>query len=77
MKTKKEIVDAQNYKILDENDIFTLDEFIEQIKQGSINRYDGNGYFHDGENETDISVWDISLNRMNTINYPYICWYNK
>lgn len=77
MKSKKEIVDSQDYKILDENDIFTVDEFIEQIEQGSINHYDGDGYFHDGENETDISVWDESLTWSDVKSFPYVCWYNK
>lgn len=45
MKTKKEIVEAQEYKILDECDIYTLEEFMKEIEQGSINQYDGNGFF--------------------------------
>lgn len=77
MKSKKEIVNSQDYKILDENNIFTVDEFIEQIEKGFINHYDGDGYFHDGENETDISVWDESLTWSDVKSFPYVCWYNK
>lgn len=77
MKSKKEIVESQSYKILDEKDIYTLNEFIDMVNKGSINSYDGNGFFHNGENETNISVWDNSLNWDDVKNFPYVCWYNK
>lgn len=58
-------------------DVFTLEEFLELINLGCINRYDGDGYFHNGENETNISVWDNNLTWDDVKNYPYVCWYNK
>ena len=36
--------------------VFTLDEFCDAVEQGSFNSYDGLGYFHDGEVETDMCV---------------------
>lgn len=62
-------------------DVFTLKEFMEVVERGCINDYDGFGYFHDGDKETDINVFgdiwykfevDDVLKR-----YPYVIWYNK
>ena len=75
MKTKKQIADESI--ILDENDILTLDEFQKLVKEGTIGSSDGVGYFHDGEKETDINVWDDTLTYDDVKDYPYICWYNK
>lgn len=58
-------------------EVFTLKEFISHTDIGLFNRYDGDGYFHDGENETNISVWDSNLAWEDVENYPYVCWYNK
>lgn len=47
---------------------------IESSKFSGFNTFDGEGYYHDGEIETDICVWDdLSLLKK----YPYVCWYNK
>ena len=54
--------------------VYTTAEFIEDVKRGSFNSFDGDGYFHDGEKETDISVWNRLVN---SSDYPYVCWYNK
>ena len=58
-------------------DVFTLNEFIEMLDEGYIIDYDGIGYFHDGEAETNISVWDNTLTWDDVKNFPYVCWYNK
>ena len=58
-------------------DIFTLDAFCEAIENDMFNRHDGIGYFHNGEKETDISVWNNDLSYDDVRNYPYVCWYNK
>jgi len=57
--------------------VYTLEEFAEEVDEGYINSNDGCGYFHDGDNETNISVWteDLTLEEMKK--YPYVCWYNK
>lgn len=58
--------------------IMTIDEFIGAMEAGYISPYDGIGYYHDGEKETEVKVefWKIAiLNARYT--YPYICWYNK
>lgn len=68
MKTLEEIK-----KDMEFGDIYTTDEFIEDVNLGYINEFDGIGYFHDGEKETDISCWD----KREANKYPYVCWYNK
>ena len=57
--------------------VFLLDDFITEIEDGCINSYDGIGFFHDGEKETNISVWDAPLTWEDVKDYPYVCWYNK
>lgn len=59
-------------------DVFTLSEFGELLDEGMITRYDGRGYFHDGDEETSISVFDDSLSADEVWSkYKYVCWYNK
>lgn len=57
--------------------VMTKEEFCQEVADGCINSFDGDGYFHDGEKETDISVWDRSLTWDDVKKYPYICWYNN
>ena len=57
--------------------VFTLNDFGTEIDDGCINEYDGIGFFHDGEKETNTSVWDRSLTWEDIKDYPYVCWYNK
>lgn len=52
-------------------------EFIKLVIDGFFTRYDGNGFFHDGVKETDISVWDDSLSFEQVQSYPFVCWHNK
>lgn len=55
----------------------TTKEFCQAVANGCFNSFDEDGYFHDGEKETDISVWDRSLTWDDIKKYPYVCWYNK
>ena len=57
--------------------VFTLEEFYQYVKRGCFIPYDGSGYFHDGEKETDRSVWDEDLSLIELKKYPYVCWYNR
>lgn len=75
MKTKKEI--AAEHEILSEDEIYTREEFEELVNCGAFISYDGIGYFHDGENETEVSVWDETLTPEDVEKYPYVCWYNR
>lgn len=75
MKTKKQI--AAEHSILNESSIYTLNEFMDLLDDGTITSYDGWGYFHDGENETRLNVWDNSLTWDDVKDFPYVCWYNK
>lgn len=72
MKTIEEVRTECKYA-----DVMTKEEFCQEIANGYINSFDGGGYFHDGEKETDISVWDRSLTWDDVKEYHYICWYNK
>lgn len=73
MKTKEQIEKEIGF-----GDCFTVDEFAEYVTKGYFNRYDGVGYFHDGENETRISVWaDVDTVFEARDTYPYVMWYNK
>ena len=54
--------------------VFTYEKFFQLVGDKYITPYDGSGYYHDGENKTNISVWDMS-HRWNK--YPYVVWVNK
>lgn len=60
-------------------DAYTVQEFIDAINDGWFSSWDGTGFFHDGEKETDICIWDVFGNfRVSEMyKYPYIIWYNK
>lgn len=47
------------------------------LDDNAVGSYDGIGYFHDGEKETNISVFDDSLTYGDVKDFPYVCWYNK
>lgn len=68
MKTLEEIKKEIKF-----GNVYTTDEFIEDVNLGNINEFDGIGFFHDGEKETEISCW----NKQDADKYPYVCWYNK
>lgn len=72
MKTKKQIK-----KELYCSEVYTKEEFLKLNEEKLIIPYDGQGYFHDGENETNLSVWADSLTWDDVKDYPYIVWYNK
>ena len=57
--------------------VMTTKKFCQEVAKGFYNSFDGCGVFHDGEKETDISVWDRSLTWDDIKKYPYVCWYNK
>jgi hypothetical protein len=71
MKTKEQI-QAETF-----GEVFTISEWIDACDQDLFNRYDGHGYFHNGEHETTISVWDMAITWEDIKDYPYIIWYNK
>lgn len=59
--------------------VYTFNEFMHLVESGLINSFDGIGYFHDGEKETDWSVWtDYPKETLKKIaQCPYVTWYNK
>ena len=54
-----------------------MEEFAECVERGDFNSFDGVGFFHDGEQETDKGVWDDDLTWDDVKDYPYVVWYNK
>ena len=58
-------------------EVYTLDDFSDLIDAGCINSYDGEGYFHNGEEETSISVFAPFITWESIKDFPYVCWYNK
>jgi hypothetical protein len=61
-----------------DGEVYTLKEFCELCEWAMITSYDGHGYFHDGEKETDIDVFNHDLSADEVWNkYKYVCWYNK
>lgn len=72
MKTKEQIQNEMGC-----GDLFDSIAFLSKVKDGSFNECDGVGYFHDGEKETDISVWGYKVTEETFNKYPYVCWYNK
>ena len=72
MKTRKQ-VQAENEHCT----VFTLKQFEKHLDDRTIIPYDGTGYFHDGEKETKVCVWDDNLTWDDVKKYPYVCWYNR
>ena len=66
-------------------EVFTTEQFADYEEHNCFNEYDGFGYFHDGEKETDLSVWSTESPIYDTVTtweefldkYPYVIWYNK
>lgn len=56
------------------DDIMTMDEIVDQINEGSINDYDGWGYYcnKDGE-ETEV----FKPSHIDPDKADYVTWYNK
>lgn len=60
-------------------DVYTVAEFGSLVVRGLINAFDGIGYFHDGNKETNWCVWsNYPENVLAKIREcPYVTWYNK
>ena len=44
-----------------EGAVYTFNKFLEYVIDKVITSYDGGGHFHDGENETNVSVYPDDL----------------
>ena len=62
----------------DLGDVFTIENFIELVRDGYFTDYDGEGYLHNGKNETGYYAECVVtyLEEMKA-KYPYVVWYNK
>lgn len=58
-------------------DVLTFEEFVQCVNDGALTSWDGFGFFHDGEKETEVWVFDKNLTWDDIKDYPYVCWYNK
>lgn len=79
MKTIEQVKEDLRKEGFENDDIvYTTEDFLKAVKTGFFNSYDGIGYYHDGENETDISVFSGEISFTEAVKkYPYVCWYNK
>jgi hypothetical protein len=58
--------------------IYPTAKFASLVEDGCFCESDGSGRFHDGVDETDVSVWDEEeINQEYIDKYPYVCWYSK
>ena len=57
-------------------DVYLSNQFRLDAEDGYFIPYEGVGYFHDGENETDYCVWDVKQ-EIEFNKYPYVVWYIK
>ena len=72
IKGKEQIQEEIGY-----GEVLTIEEFFSDVMRGCLTPSDGIGYFHDGTNETERSVWDENLSLVELKEYPYVTWYNK
>ena len=70
MKTLKQV----KKEIGKHGDVMTAEEYREWSH--CMTPWDGIGYYHDGENRTDISVFE-SITQEQAEKLPYVIWYNK
>lgn len=58
--------------------IYDSKKFSVLVEDGCFCSSDGSGCFHDGSDETDVSVWDEDeITQEHVDKYPYVCWYSK
>lgn len=57
-------------------EILTLEEFSEGCTDGIYSPYDGDGYFWDGTEKTDISVWDDKWTSKDIESFDFVIWYD-
>lgn len=58
--------------------IYPTTKFADLVEDGCFCSSDGSGRFHDGSDETDVSVWDEDeITQEHMDKYPYVCWYSK
>lgn len=62
----------------EDSDVYTIDHYIANVFNGLFTSWDGVGYLHNGEKETEIEA-GFNLNRLNLARkrFPYVCWYGK
>ena len=55
----------------------TMSDFIRASDRGSLNPMDGSGIIHNGQTETNLSVWSDEMTIDQMKEYPYVIWYEK
>ena len=79
LKRAKELQEAQGY-----GDVFLIDDFIEEVRNGFFTNYDGIGAFGDWNGEIEVEDFFTSMINCNVEwleenrkDYLFIFWYNK
>ena len=74
MKTLEQVQKEENI-----GRVYATEDFKKSCKSGFFIPYDGCGHFHDGEKDTDVSVWDCCgrFNWREGSKYPYVIWFNR
>jgi hypothetical protein len=74
----KELQKAQGY-----GEVFLIDDFIEEVRNGCFINFDGIGFFGDWNGENDREFYKDMINcnvkwlEENRKDYLFIFWYNK
>lgn len=58
-------------------EILTLEQFSEGCTDGVYSPYDGTGYFWNGIEKTNLSVWDDSWTSKAIESFDFIIWYDE
>lgn len=60
-------------------DVFTIEDFIEEVETGGFMSYDGTGYYWDTEKneEAEKVSFDINKLKQDAQKYEYVIWYNR
>lgn len=73
-------VQAEAETIFDGAEVYDTAHFASLAERKCFISFDGDGFYHDGVNETDISVWDskeMLMSPETPKKYPYVVWYSK
>ena len=74
MMTKDQI----SLQIGDYVDVMPTETFLHCVEDGTFINYDGVGFFHNGEYETNIQArCDVDYLSQYVGIYPYVCWYGR
>lgn len=70
-----EIINGEEFPF---SDVFTVAQFVEQVKLGAFNNYDGSGYYgYEKEHSRLLAIpSEIAKGKINT-KFTHVAWFNK